>query len=606
MKKVLFGLLIYFVFLGLCLPKGAEALLLENGIDPLMVELGAYPISMGNAVTAYPNVTSLFYNPGAIAWSQGVVFTGQGFDNFAIGEIYPFAPGHRIAFGLVADTYKNLETSGGGKADYSARIATVSYGVRLKYIPFLGQYFKDMSFGVKLKSILSTTFSETGQLTKSTLGYDLDVGGLWLVNPSLTLGVWGKNVMPLEKQGAGELRWDSGEREGIPASVILGVAGRIMGANGLLYRSDKDDILLTMDYDSSYKYARPSLLRAGVEWARRGMYAVRAGFSQDYDGDEVVSGATAGIGIERDDWKLDLGYRTEPLTKTPVLQFSVTYSPWEWVIEEKVVPAKPTEEAKVPAEVKYQLAEAITYDETYIITGEAKPGVDIFVNDNRAYLDAKGRYAVVVPLYPEKNLMYLEGRINGEKVFAIEYKVLRKAKVLISGERALIEEESRITTLRSKFEEEKATLEKELAKKPEKKAEIEKKLNEINIQLSKADIEQKSFETNKKQLEQRKGLVENLVSMGVVEISPDTEFALEAPVTRRELVTWLVRAAEIPLPKVDRDVYVDIKKDSPFAPYARIAADTGMLLGYPDGTFRPDAPVTAAEGEKIFKKFGII
>ena len=585
---------------------GAEALLVENGIDPLKVEVGAYPISMGNAVTASPHVTSLFYNPGAVAWTQVVVLTIQDFQNLAVGEIYPIAPGHRIAFGLVANTYNGLPVHSGGEADYSSRIATCSYGVRLKYVPLIGEYFKDASFGIKLKSILSTTLSESGQPDKSTLGYDIDVGGLWLLNPSVTLGIWGKNVMPEVKQGAGELRWDSGERESIPASFIFGLAAKITGANGLLYKSDKEDVLLTVDYDSSYKYARPSLVRAGLEWTRKGMYALRFGFSQDYDGEKVTGGATAGIGIERNDWKFDLGYMTDPLVKTAFLQFSATYSPWEWVIEEKVIPVKPTEEAKVPVKVEYKLAEAITYDETYIITGEAKEGMEIFINDNRAYLDEKGRYAVVVPLYPGKNLIYLEGKVNGQKVMEVEYKVLRKAKVIVSGESALVQEGSRISVIKAKLGEKKASLQQELVKKPEKKAEIEKKIDEVNMKISKAEIDEKSFEARKKTLEQGKEVVENLVSMGVVEISPDVEFRLEAPVTRGELIVWLVRAAEIPLPKVERDVYVDIKKDSPFAPYARIAADMGILLGYPDGTFRPDAPVTAAEGEKIFKKFGII
>lgn len=606
MRNRLLIFLILVFFLGVYISSSSYALILEKGIEPLRTEFGAYPMSMGNAVTAVPHVSSVFYNPGAIPWAQGVTLTIQDTENISIGEVYPFLPGHHLGFGLVASSYTGIPLQGGGEANYTARLLTCSYGARLSYIPFIGRHLKNTSFGVKFKSILSTTFREEGQPDKSTLGWDIDVGGLWIAEPWLTLGVWGKNILSKQEWGTGELRWDSGEKEAISGSAIVGGLVKISGMNGLLSESEEEEIFVSVDFDVSPKLPRSSLLRLGSEWLRKDMYAVRVGICQDWDGRGVVTNVTGGLGVMMGDFNIDLGYKNDPLLDTGIIQFSINYSPRIWMIEERIPKPKPPEEAEVP--VEYKLAEVIVYEEYYTITGEAEEDIEIYVNDNRAYVDDEGKYAVVVPLYPGKNLILVEGEIEERKVLHSEYKVFRKAKILIAGESKLIKEENKIRNVKKKLEKQRVQLKKELKRKirPERKVKVEKRVKEIDKKIVKVKKEEESYLAERKEFDERKEIVENLVTMGIVEVTPEVEFELEAPVSRGELVSWLIKAAEIPLPKVEKDVYLDVSKDHSYAPYIKAATDLGLVLGYPDGDFRPEAFLTVEEGEKIFKKFGVI
>jgi hypothetical protein len=107
-----------------------------------------------------------------------------------------------------------------------------------------------------------------------------------------------------------------------------------------------------------------------------------------------------------------------------------------------------------------------------------------------------------------------------------------------------------------------------------------------------------------KDLEKKKEKIESLVTLGVIEIKPDTNFVMETGITRGELATWLVKAADLKVEKVTADLFSDVKKDDPLAPYIKVAVDQKFLQPFADGTFRPNAVVSKAEGEAIFNKFG--
>jgi len=95
--------------------------------------------------------------------------------------------------------------------------------------------------------------------------------------------------------------------------------------------------------------------------------------------------------------------------------------------------------------------------------------------------------------------------------------------------------------------------------------------------------------------------VEELVTMGVIEIKPGQDLVMDAGITRGELATWIVKAAGVKLPPVDRDVYADVPKDHPLAAYIKVVGQLNLLRPFPDGTFRPEAIVSRVEGEQIFK-----
>ncbi|OGC33868.1 hypothetical protein A2311_02805 [candidate division WOR-1 bacterium RIFOXYB2_FULL_48_7] len=99
----------------------------------------------------------------------------------------------------------------------------------------------------------------------------------------------------------------------------------------------------------------------------------------------------------------------------------------------------------------------------------------------------------------------------------------------------------------------------------------------------------------------KKKNVEELVTLGVIDVSKQKEFKLEASVTRGEIATWIVKAADLRLPAVTKDPFNDVKQDDPVAPYAQAVVEWGIMKAYPDGTFRPNSPVSREEGNKLFK-----
>lgn len=83
---------------------------------------------------------------------------------------------------------------------------------------------------------------------------------------------------------------------------------------------------------------------------------------------------------------------------------------------------------------------------------------------------------------------------------------------------------------------------------------------------------------------------------GIIKGYPDGTFGPDRPVTRAELVTMVVRTLNLSPEGTPpfRDSLAHWAER-----YIAAAAKAGIIAGYPDGTFRPNAPVTRAEAAKI-------
>lgn len=77
-----------------------------------------------------------------------------------------------------------------------------------------------------------------------------------------------------------------------------------------------------------------------------------------------------------------------------------------------------------------------------------------------------------------------------------------------------------------------------------------------------------------------------------------TQTELNEPGTRGETVLALLEAARIPIGATP-STFPDVPTTSPFSSAIETARALGIVEGYGDGTFRPDAPVTRAEFAKI-------
>jgi hypothetical protein len=97
--------------------------------------------------------------------------------------------------------------------------------------------------------------------------------------------------------------------------------------------------------------------------------------------------------------------------------------------------------------------------------------------------------------------------------------------------------------------------------------------------------------------------IEYLATLGIMNGYPDGTFKPDKPLTRGELAALLVKAKGFEVKPVKNGVFKDIKPNNWVAPYVRIAVNRGYVKGYPDGTYQPNRIITRAEAATVFAKF---
>ena len=96
-------------------------------------------------------------------------------------------------------------------------------------------------------------------------------------------------------------------------------------------------------------------------------------------------------------------------------------------------------------------------------------------------------------------------------------------------------------------------------------------------------------------------------TLGIIKGYPDGSFKPEGDITRAELSTLLIRTrmgGDENVPDTDYDVFPDVPLTHWAVKYVNQAAETGIVKGYPDGTFKPSANITRAEGLTMIARFG--
>lgn len=96
-------------------------------------------------------------------------------------------------------------------------------------------------------------------------------------------------------------------------------------------------------------------------------------------------------------------------------------------------------------------------------------------------------------------------------------------------------------------------------------------------------------------------------TLGLIKGYPDGSFKPEGNITRAELSTLLVRtqvSGDKNVPAAKKKVFNDVPLKHWAAKYVNLAAKNKIVKGYPDGTFKPSANVTRAEGLTMIARFG--
>ena len=529
----------------LILTVPAQAYLTEVGLAPYQTGVGARPLALAGAFTGIADdVNAAFFNPGGLPWAKGITLNYKDSGNISAGQAYPTGYGQTLGLGIIKSEV-NLSLSGTREANFSSNILMASAATKLPGLPNLG-------IGLNLKTFIGATLKRTNDPDRTASGFEVDLGGLYHFNPWLNLGVSAQNILP----GNTIIHWDNGSSEAAPQTIHVGLGAKLIGDVKSPLYLEGNEFYVSSDFELSDN--RPGAVSLGGEWAIANTYFLRAGFYVRERG----QAASFGAGYRQSNWGLDLAYYTEPLSGNQSAYFSVLYFPVEWLFEIK--PIYKSIRIADPLSDIYPPDELITYDDRIKVSGKTKPGVEVHINDRRIFVDEDLKFAVQLPLNPGKNLILIDSYYEDGKL-SVNRKVFRRPKVIIKEEKDL---ENQL----------------KLAKTKEQKAQL---IGEF------------------KNLEEGKEKLEALVALGVVEVSPKAEFSLEAPVTRGELCTWLVKAAHYPLPRVTADLFRDVKRDDPLAPFIKAAVDRQLMSGFADGTFKPQSPVSAEEAEKIFGKFGV-
>lgn len=580
MKKALLSVLLFLLISGF-----SRAVITDLGLDPLDQTCGARPLGMGGAfIGISDDLNSLFYNPAGLAGVRGLELSVKDIKNYSFGVGYETRIG-TFGLGVTSKNYDGF--NGTTEANYEHSLILAGYGVE----------FGSLSIGFSFKSLLSQRFSVRGSSDiVSKAGYDEDIGILWKPVSYASLGLVQHNI------GSNFYKIDSSE-EAFPKSTKAGVAIAILGSDSIIYN---DTFCLKLAADLEYRNVDDKDKQNsfyGMESSFYDWIFVRLGASSVFVTDKNVDSSSFGLGFKFRDTEIDFATLKDPVTEGQISFLSVVYYPSKpgefQMAEVKEKTGKPEKELLVVASPADDYA---TYDETIAIEGKARPGASVSINGVSVYLDSDGAFKAVQSLNLGKNLIEIEAGFIGEKKI-INRKVLRKAKVVIAEEEGL----------NKKIVEQVLSKEAEINKK-EKQIQKDRK-NGIDVSArEKALSEEKGFYearkaqlyAEKKKTEERKAKVENLATLGVVEVSPDKSFAIEAPIKRGEMISWLVKSAGLNLPKVEKPVLNDVPESNEYAPFIMAALDAGYIKRPADNKFRPDDPVTEEEGQEFFKAFGVI
>lgn len=99
------------------------------------------------------------------------------------------------------------------------------------------------------------------------------------------------------------------------------------------------------------------------------------------------------------------------------------------------------------------------------------------------------------------------------------------------------------------------------------------------------------------------GAVDYVISKGIMDGVSAVRFAPNATLTRGMVVTILGRTAGIDTAAYTGTSFRDVKGTEWFAPYVQWAGKTGLVNGYPDGSFQPNRAVTRQEMVAMLYRF---
>jgi hypothetical protein len=451
----------------------------------------------------------------------------------------------------------------------------VSYGNQMKKIPYLDKvpYADRMSLGASMKLFRAALYGD-GITNGDASGQEMDLG-IKIYPPQrwMTLGVTAQNFLPFAM--GGKLHYANGHEEMYPIVLKAGSAFNILGKDNSLRRMGDHELKLLLDADmhptlKSY----PMTMHIGLEWKPIDMLAVRAGIDQDAAGDgngglATVSDMAYGVGLYFGGFRFDYAYHTfggAPSIDNNFFSLSYTFMPPE-EIKDKIMIDQPKD--------KY-----ITFEAKVKLTGNVvdPAAKQLLVNEVLAKQGLKGEFAVPIDLKFGKNRVDLRALDGSKKLMQLKkWRALR------------------------------------LIPFPDVKIGywVDKQISLLAMGKVITGYPDGTFkpEGNITRAEMCSLLIKALDLLASYEAAAATKEAkattLEAKskVATSEMQTK-VSTVEIKAAVTDEATgFKDVGPKHWAAKFVKKANKIGVVLGYPDGTFKPAGNITRAEGIAMISRF---
>jgi len=543
-------LIISFIILASCIFSFEPAFALTA--DPMDLSVGARSLGMGKAYVAVAEDSeTVFVNPaglGAISSLKlGSMYTSLFNDDISYAVLscaYPLdKDSGTLGAGLI-----NQSVSGIKLLDVTGTVeSTGSYGSQVFFISHglnLSKKFlpgmKELYGGYTIKYFIQSA-AGSGTSGMNGNGLSADIGLLYKPKGFMSYGLTLQNIL------AGTITYQSGAEDSIGSAAKVGTKVSVMGDTldgGAILQSDsKLDVALDADMGISYKV--PGTLHLGVE------YKPQLGINY-IDNILTLRGGINQVPTPAgnlNNLTLGVGINYQGT------EFNFAYCPSYGDIPESAtyffslsyigVPKaeKPVEEMKPLIGQLMPEDKIVTRDNALLVQGTVTDPTNIYkveINGAGVKVSDTGTFEMNVPL-----------QVTGKHLVTV-----------------------RATDLKGKSE--------------------EHKLRVVRI-VSFADVADNHWAVDP---------VGKLATVGLVEGYPDGTFQPERALSRAELATLLVKAKGEEPPPVTGRVFKDVAASHWASRYINGALEMGLVMGYPDKTFRPNNKINRTEGVVVLSRFG--
>jgi hypothetical protein len=631
-----------------------------NGTDPSLTPLGARNLSLGEAGAAICNDgDAIFQNPAGLAYIKFPKFTVSQ-HKMLLGE----ADLSNLSFAFPTD----WGTFGGAYVNTSVGNALSTmrdpitdriiinpsgevYGFdsSVYFLTYARTIDANLSVGGNYKMIKQDLSGGTNGI--SALANNLDLGVFYQKN-------WWAVSLDYQNILGGELKWSgTAEADKIPSNIKIGSAFTLFGATTqeALYKAKDGSRLIAvgdLDLPSNRLDSNNMQIHTGLEWWPMKSLAVRSGINFGANGTYL----SYGVGFVQSGWRFDYSYTANPDDPSGDSPHYFTISLFEVIPKPVTVEAGIVKKSGLRLDIFTPADKYLTKDGTIPLKGQIYrfneagrktitsevltltrevfymptqlPSVEVkaalssteALPTSMEAIAKATKEAVVVNMKPVSSIEVVTSIVTKELYSLITFEVsppIGVNRVFVNNIPAAINSVGSFegiynlgigkNVMRAKAD---------LITAEAGVAEVSAQVRVLRYQPFTDIYAGDLFELP----------IAYTSSLGLIEGYPDNTFGPKKGITRAELVTMLMRSQGIepsylgtpettaPVTKSKRSkrtpaglkLFSDFYTSHWAAAYVKAAVDKGIVTGYPDGSFRPNAILSRAEGVAIFARFAEI